>query len=74
METVAQGPSSYPGADTSNIRQIDLLTKLKATPVPDLAQGVSMKYVYPDLPTYKPQQLETLKPSHVDVRNHKFHQ
>ena len=29
-----------------------------------------MKYVYPDLPTYKPQQLEQIKPRNADVRNH----
>jgi hypothetical protein len=27
---------------------------LKATPAPQLSEGVSLKYIYPELPSYRP--------------------
>lgn len=40
--------------------------------MPDLAQGVSMKYIYPDLPAYKPMQMDSIKTQNNDVRNQSF--
>lgn len=39
--------------DTDSVRQKDLEGHLKATPIPSLKEGVSLKYVYPELPEYQ---------------------
>ena len=39
--------------DTDSVRQKDLEGHLKATPIPSLKDGVSVKYVYPELPEYQ---------------------
>jgi hypothetical protein len=37
--------------DTGSVRKEDL-DKLVATPVPNLSDGVRIKYIYPELPNY----------------------
>lgn len=56
--------------DTDSVRQKDLEGHLKTTPIPSLKDGVSLKYVYPELPEYQEPSKSTFSltvPSVVEV-------